>query len=140
MDTAFEQSADYLYMIASGRFTVEESGQAFEELLKLCLETGYTEVLVDFSGLTNIDSATLRVMFAVNARALYQRYLDSGGHALRVAFFGDFWTWQPGMDAASENGPGVRTFTDIEEARAWLSNAPDAGSRNSTRGSTRSPD
>lgn len=127
MDIAFDQFADYLQLTARGRFSVEASGPAFEELLKRCRETGYTQVLVDFSGLGNIDSATLRVMFAVNARALYQNHLDSGGQPLRVAFFGDFWTWQPGMDAASENGPGVRTFTEIEEARAWLCNPPDAG-------------
>ena len=126
MEIKFDEFADYLQLTARGQFSVEASGPAFEELLKRCRETGYTQALVDFSGLTNIDSATLRVMFAVNARALYQNYLDSGGHPLRVAFFGNFWTWQPGMDAASENGPGVRTFTEIEEARTWLLKSPDA--------------
>lgn len=120
MEANFKQLPDHLNVLVGGRFQVEEAVAVFGQILETCRETGQTSVLIDFSGLTDVDSATLRVIFAVNARELYERYLEEGGQLLRVAFFGSFLSWQPGMEAASQNRPGVRTFTDLHEAHAWL--------------------
>jgi len=120
MDLKIEPFPGFLNVSVSGKFSVEKAVAGFSQILESCQDSGQTSVLIDFSQLTDADSATLRVMFAASARELYEHHLSAGGQPLRVAFFGRFLTWQPGMEVASQNGPGVRTFTNIDEARGWL--------------------
>lgn len=120
MDINFEPKPAYLEVSARGRFNIDDALATFQQMLEICRETGQTCVLIDFSELTDLDSATLRVMFSATAIALYERYMADGGHALRLAFFGSFLSWQPGLELTPRNSPGVQTFTDREAARAWL--------------------
>ena len=116
-----EQRVDYIALIVKGNFNVEGAHAGFQRLLANCRRTGSTAALVDFTDLLQADSATLRVIFAVEAIALYQRYLDEGGQRIRMAFLaGDagYLSWQPGMEVAA--GMAVATFTDLAEAETWL--------------------
>ena len=124
MDVDFEQYPGYLNVAARGMFTIEEAVAAFQEILDRCLSTGQTSVLIDFAKLDGIDYATLRVIFALSARERYDRYLAHDGLPLRMAFVADphsYLSWQPGMEAVSQNAQNVQTFIDRQAALDWLS-------------------
>lgn len=127
METVFVEHPTYLSVVARGSFTVKEGVDTFRRILERCRSTGLSSVLIDFTELAPIEMATLRVMFAVSARELFDRHLAKGGQRLRAAFLGreeSFLSWQPGMEAASRDRPGVRTFTNREAALAWLGITP----------------
>lgn len=125
MKLAIEQREGYIALLASGNFNVKDAQSGFQQLLDACRSTGNHAAMIDFTELGGTDSATLRVIFAVDAIARYERYRSEGGHRLRVAFVAgesNYLSWQPGMEVAE--GMAVATFTELDAAEAWLAQAP----------------
>lgn len=123
MDVTLDPQPSHLRVVVKGDLDLNMAFSGFDFLLMLCEKDGHERILVDLLEIGFEASATIDVLYSTEIADRYNAYIKSGGHPVRIAYLGPsgyFKSWQPGLDIHKEQNVPVNTFTDAEEAAAWL--------------------
>jgi len=123
LSVAYKEHDDYLEVVATGRYDLQEAMATVPAALSACRRLGLTNVLVDYRELKGVAAITQKILFSVDVLDKHNAYVAGGGLPLRIAYLGspDLVTaYQPGAEIANRNGMDVKLFTDEDEARRWL--------------------
>lgn len=126
-DCRIDREGEFLRVVYSGTYDMQEAFDSFAIALRVCRYDRTSKVLIDYSKLDGVLAATEKILYALNAKNLYEKHLSVGGQKLKVAFFSKaphVTTYRPGLQIAEENGLPFDLFTDIEEAYRWLEVIP----------------
>ena len=123
LDVKIVQHDEYLEVLVSGAYGMQDAIDRFPHVLSACRLTGASKVLIDFRELTGIPAATEKVLYAFGVRDHYEKYISTGGQPLRVAYVGKaplVSTYEPGLQVAQDGKLPFDLFVDISEAYEWL--------------------
>jgi len=121
VDVKHIQHGDYLEIVVTGSYDLNDAINKFSYVLEACRQTGLDKVLIDFRELQREDSATIKSLYAFGVENQYRKYLDSGGHELQVAYVGPIvMSYEPGMEVAEQRKLPFKLFDNPKEALEWL--------------------
>ena len=118
---------DFLEVVLSGSYDMQEAIDRFPHVLSSCRFTGVSKVLVDFRDLAGTPAATEKILYALGIREHYWHYLAVGGHTIQFAYVGKepaVSTYEPGLELAQETNIPISLFTTVDKAFDWLGVCP----------------
>lgn len=112
---------DYLEVIATGPYDLDESINKFSQILDVCRITALQKVLIDHRGLERQGQATEKSLYAFGALNHYENYLRQGGKELQVAYVNSIISaYEPGAQIGEMSKVNFKLFDDKNEALVWL--------------------
>lgn len=127
LDVKTNQYEEYLEVIVTGQYDMQDAIDKFPQVLDTCRLSGLSKVIIDFRELQGLPAATEKVIYAFGVEKHYVEHLSSGGQALQVAYVGKapfVSTYEPGVEIAQSSGLPFRLFENINEAFEWLGVKP----------------
>ena len=119
----FVQHTDYLEIIVTGMYDMEEAIVKFPRVLAACRDAKVAKALIDFRRLEGDEHATEKVMYAWEIEGHYRNHLSTGGQKLQIAYLGQsplVSTFEPGVEFAESKGLPFALFEDSRKAIEWL--------------------
>ena len=120
--------SDYVYVTATGEFSLDEAQRTFLEILESVAVAKLTKVLFDGSMLVGEPKIIERFYYGEFAARSVASFASRGvSPATRFAYVLEEPMLDPerfGETAAVNRGMIVRAFDNLEAARAWLEAAP----------------
>ena len=120
--------SDYVYVTATGEFSLDEAQQRFLEMLESVAVAKLTKVLFDGRMLVGEPKMIERFYYGEFAARSVASFASRGvSPATRFAYVLEEPMLDPerfGETAAVNRGMIVRAFDNLEAARAWLGAAP----------------
>ena len=123
LDIELIKHDQYMEVLVSGIFDVQEAIDKFPAVLSLCRSLQLSKVLVDYRNVKGIPAATEKILYTLKIQNHYEQYISSGGRLLKIAYVGkspSVSTYEPGMKIVKDNNLPFDLFTDINEAYKWL--------------------
>ena len=120
-EVSFKQNPGYLEFIVTGIYDLDEAIGKFPLLIKACRHSGISNVLIDSRDLVGEQMLTEELLYASQARQLYQSYLSGGGQPLKIAFVSKK-TLSEDLSEAISQIQGLDAFVtrDYKQAVEWL--------------------
>ena len=116
------QHNDYLEFVVTGSHDLSEAVDKFTHLLETAKRTGLKKILIDYRELIYDTGATHKALYAFGIEDLYKKYLQSGGHDLKIAYLAPvIHTFEPGAEIG-RNAKSLQfeLFDKRNEALEWL--------------------
>ncbi|MCK5077066.1 MAG: hypothetical protein KAR38_11855 [Calditrichia bacterium] len=121
LDINIIQHNDYLEIVVTGSYDMNDTIDKFSHVLDICRHTGLAKVLIDFRELQGQGSGTEKSLYAFGIEDLYLKYLNSGGHELKVAYVSlVVSSYEPGVEIAKETELPFKLFDKQKDAFEWL--------------------
>jgi len=112
-----EFKSEYLYAEVAGDFDIKKSGELFEEVMNICIDRGYSNILFDCRRLEGEVSILDRYKFGI--------FMDSERtRKTNIAFVSTSKYILPNKfleTVAKNRAINVKVTADIDEAELWLS-------------------
>ena len=119
----FVQHTEYLEIIVTGMYDMEEAIDKFPLVLAACRDAKIAKALIDFRKLGGDVYATEKVMYAWKIEEHYRNHLSTGGQNLQIAYVGQsplVSTYEPGVEIIESKGLPFALFEDSRKAIEWL--------------------
>ena len=111
----------YIEFTVAGFYNLNVAVIKFLHVTDFCQITEKTKVLIDFRKLKGKRGAIVKILYAYGVEDLYKKYIDSGGHELKVAYVGpSVSSFEPGLEIVKKGGLPFNLFDDREDALDWL--------------------
>jgi hypothetical protein len=114
---------EYLEVIVSGDYDMEEAIDEFSFVLSACKITGLSKVLIDFRKLHGEIYSIQKIVYSLQIVGQIKDYFASKGKDLQFAYVGktpQVSKYKPGLEIAEREGIHAITSIDINEAFEWL--------------------
>ena len=123
LNVEFVQHTEYLEIIVTGTYDMEDAIDKFPRVLAACRNTKIAKALIDFRRLGGIVHATEKVLYAWKIEEHYRNHLSTGGQNLQIAYVGQsplVSTYEPGVEIVESMGLPFALFEDSRKALEWL--------------------
>jgi len=121
IDIKIKQHNDFLEIIATGPYDLNEAINQFPHVLDVCRLSGLQKVLIDIRGLERQGSATEKSLYALGVVDHYENYLKLGGNELQIAYVDSIVTaYEPGAQIGERSKVHFKLFDKVDEALEWL--------------------
>ena len=116
------QHDEYLEFVVTGSHDLNEAINKFSYILDCCRRTGLKKVLVDYRKLLYPTDDFEKARYASRVKDQYQKYLESGGHELQLAYLSPIiMSYEPGAEIGKKIvSMQFELFGDLNEALEWL--------------------
>jgi len=122
IDIKIIQHNNYIEIVVTGSYDLNEAVNKFPHALDVCRLTGLQKVLIDYRELQGDGGGTEKSLYVFGIENHYQKYLKLGGHELQVAYVAPMVnSYEPGVDIADKIGLPFKLFDKLNEALEWLS-------------------
>ncbi len=123
LNVEFVQHTEYLEIIVTGTYDMEDAIDKIPRVLAACRNTKITKALIDFRRLGGIAHATEKVLYAWKIEEHYRNHLSTGGQNLQIGYVGQsplVSTYEPGVEIVESMGLPFALFEDSRKALEWL--------------------
>ena len=123
LNVEFVQHTEFLEIIVTGTYDMEDSVNKFPQGLAVIRSTKVAKALIDFRRLAGNAYATEKVLYALLIGEHYKNHLSTGGQEVQIAYLGQspiVSTYEPGVKIAEIMGLPFALFEDSRKAIEWL--------------------
>lgn len=114
---------EYLKVIVSGDYDMQEAIDEFSFVLSACKITGLSKILIDFRKLHGEIYSIQKIIYSLQIVGQVKDYFASKGKDLQFAWVGktpQVSKYKPGLEIAEREGIQAMLSVDINEAFEWL--------------------
>jgi hypothetical protein len=123
LNVEFVEHTEYLEIIVSGTYDMEDAIDKFPQVLTACRNTKLAKALIDFREMGDTELATEKLLYAWKVEEHYKNHLSTGGQKLQIAYVGPpgpAGTYEAGVEYAESKGLPLALFDDSRKAIEWL--------------------
>ena len=124
MEVAVDLNDNYLEVKVTGDIDTDDTIDYFKPLLTVCEQCKIYRVLIDYSEVKDDMIPIDKFKYALEVKSQYDRYLESGGKPLRIAYLRgkshENAQINPGFELVEKEGLPIIHTSDLNEALRWL--------------------
>jgi len=111
----------YFEVIVIGDYDLDSAVARFPQILMACKISRIKNILVDFSQVTGSFGNSFSGLYALKVEVEYRKYLNSGGHELKIAYFSPSASEHiSGEEIAVKGENPFKLFDNKKDALKWL--------------------